>query len=317
MRNHSALALAGLCLAAGLVAGPQARAADPSGTAVAVVQSSEAIGPAGRRTLVPAGPVFMGDTIRTSAGGEAQIQLADKTRLVVGPNSSLVVDAFVYSGNGTAKKIAINAVRGAFRFITGNSRKSAYDITTPTATIGVRGTQFDFSVDARGRLSFALFEGQARICSQGRCTMLSGACSVAVVPNGGGVTRLPAGNERTRLLTTAFPFIASQKGLRRAFRVDASSCGTRRADILPRGRAQRTLAGRFMRGADATPPVDTPPDEDPGTPTVNHSHNGFADGTNPGQGGIHNNAPSGGSNNPGGSGNGVGNGNGHGKGRDG
>jgi hypothetical protein len=45
----------------------------------------------------------------------------------------------VFSDSDTARNISINAVRGAFRFITGKSPKDAYSITTPTATIGVRG----------------------------------------------------------------------------------------------------------------------------------------------------------------------------------
>ena len=206
MPMQGAITPAALCLAVGLAASSEVLAAEPSGTVVAVVQSSEAAGAAGTRRLVTRGPVYMGDTIRTGARGEAQIQLADDTRLVVGPNSSMVVDAFVFDRRGTAKQVSLNAVRGAFRFITGSSRKSAYQIKTPTATIGVRGTQFDFSVDRRGQLNFALFEGQARICGRrGRCTVLSGACSVAVFPRSGTARRLPAGNERTRLLRTRVP----------------------------------------------------------------------------------------------------------------
>ena len=107
---------------------------------------------------------------------------------------------FVFSGGGKAKQVALNAVRGAFRFITGDSRKSAYTITTPTATIGVRGTQFDFTIDRRGQLNFALFEGQARICTHGgQCTLLSGMCSVAVVPRGGGLEQIGRASCRERV----------------------------------------------------------------------------------------------------------------------
>ena len=246
MRNHGALAPAGLCLAVALGAGTDARAADPSGTAIAVVQSTWASGDAGKRVLVATGPVYMGDVIRTSARGEAQIRFADDTRLVVGPNSSMTVDAFVFDNSGKARQVTLNAVRGAFRFITGSSRKSAYSIKTPTATIGVRGTEFDFAVDRRGQLNFALYAGAARICSRGRCTVLSGACSVAVIPRSGALRRLPAGNARTRLLSS-FPYVASQARLNRAFRVDTSSCGIRKANVLPGAGS----APAFLR-----PPID-------------------------------------------------------------
>jgi len=113
--------------------------AQPSGIVIAVVQSSEADGDTGRRVLNPEAPVYSGDEIITGPIGEAQVRFRDNTRLVVGPNSMMVIDAFVFTNDDTARQISINAVRGAFRFITGNSPKDAYRISTPTATIGVRG----------------------------------------------------------------------------------------------------------------------------------------------------------------------------------
>jgi len=125
-------------LAAALVVGP-AVDAQPSGVVLAVVQQSEIDSATGRRVLVQEAAVFSGDRIITGPGGEAQVKFRDDTRLVVGPNSMMTIDAFVFNDDDTARQISINAVRGAFRFITGNSPKDAYSITTPTATIGVRG----------------------------------------------------------------------------------------------------------------------------------------------------------------------------------
>ena len=132
-------AVAGIAaLAAALVVGP-AVDAQPSGVVLAVVQQSEIDSATGRRVLVQEAAVFSGDRIITGPGGEAQVKFRDDTRLVVGPNSMMTIDAFVFNDDDTARQISINAVRGAFRFITGNSPKDAYSITTPTATIGVRG----------------------------------------------------------------------------------------------------------------------------------------------------------------------------------
>ena len=112
--------------------------ADPSGIVIAVVQATEADGQTGKRLVTQNGPVYSGDHITTGPGGQAQIRFRDNTKLVVGPDSMMVIDAFIFEGD-TARKISINAVRGAFRFIAGKSPKDAYSITTPTATIGVRG----------------------------------------------------------------------------------------------------------------------------------------------------------------------------------
>jgi len=118
---------------------PAALEAQPSGVVLAVVQSSEADGATGRRLLIEEGPVYSGDHIITGAIGQAQVEFRDGTKLVVGPNSMMVIDAFVFADQDTARQISINAVRGAFRFIAGKSPKDVYSITTPTATIGVRG----------------------------------------------------------------------------------------------------------------------------------------------------------------------------------
>ena len=122
-----------------LIAATPAGLAQPSGIVIAVVQQSEANGETGKRTLQTEGPVYSGDHITTGPTGNAQVRFRDNTKLVVGPNSMMIIDAFIFNNDQSARKISINAVRGAFRFITGKSPKDAYEITTPTATIGVRG----------------------------------------------------------------------------------------------------------------------------------------------------------------------------------
>ncbi len=288
------IGIAALALAAGLHAADAA--VEKSGTAVAVLQSTRASGAAGDRTLVTSAPVFMGDRIQTSGKGEAQIELLDNTRLVVGPNSSMVVNSFIFEGGDQAKKVSLNALRGAFRFITGSSRKNAYEIKTPTATIGVRGTQFDFTIGRGGELNFALFEGEARICrSASSCIVLKGACSVAVVPRNRPARHVTSLSERAKILKDEFPLAASQTRLRRDFRVDTSSCSTRRADIRP--------DGNIPSPTPVTVVAEEPPPSPEITGSIGTNHSGLGDGTNPGQGADHNKSPNadpngGGTNNP-------------------
>ena len=136
MGKISAVSLVVVTTCLGLAA---SAGAQPSGIVIAVVQQSEADGETGKRVLMTEAPVFSGDHIITGPIGQAQVKFRDDTKLVVGPNSTMIIDAFVFKNDNTARQISINAVRGAFRFITGKSPKDAYSITTPTATIGVRG----------------------------------------------------------------------------------------------------------------------------------------------------------------------------------
>jgi hypothetical protein len=237
---------------------------EPSGTTVAVVPAAAATGTSGRRVLEVKGPVFMGDRVQTGASGEAQIEFRDNTRLVVGPNSLMTIDAFVFNENNTANKISMNAVKGSFRFITGLSRKQAYSIHTPTTTVGVRGTRFDLAVRANGETSLALFDGQARLCDRARrCVDVQGSCAVVVAPPGGGVIPVRAGPERTARLRALFPYVASQGRLRSQFRVNTSGCRTRQLPWDPDLRAPLIRQARAALPPAVLPPPEEPPPERP------------------------------------------------------
>ena len=115
------------------------------------------------------------DRLQTGRGN-VQIVFIDNTKLVVGPNSVLVIDRFLMRGGNRPQKFSVDALRGSFRFITGNGAKSAYDIQTANATIGIRGTAFDFSTGRETLL--AVFEGGVRLCAGGRCESIPEGCGV-------------------------------------------------------------------------------------------------------------------------------------------
>ena len=85
------------------------------------------------------------------------------TNLAIGPVSRVTLDRFVYSGGATGQELTVNLAKGVFRFTTGTLDKKAYVISTPTASIGVRGTVLD--IDARSAQSrITLVEGRALVC---------------------------------------------------------------------------------------------------------------------------------------------------------
>jgi hypothetical protein len=220
---------ASLLLALGLVtAATAAEASAPSGTAIAVIQQSEAQGSGGKRMLAPQGPVYSGDRILTGSIGQAQLRFRDGTKLVVGPNSSMIIDAFVFADDNTARQVSVNVVRGALRFMTGGSPKDAYSITTPTATIGVRGTEFDVSVDPTqgGTTRVAVFSGATNTCDKNRrnCVEQVAGCNVTVVAPGEVPRRQGSLSQRQADVARYFRFVQSQRTLLSAFRVDTSDC---------------------------------------------------------------------------------------------
>jgi len=88
--------------------------------------------------------IYLDDVI--SAGGTAVgIAFADETTMSVDPNSTMVIDDFVYDPeNPTTGSMSANVLEGNFSFVSGQIAKVGADamkVTTPVLTIGVRGTQ--------------------------------------------------------------------------------------------------------------------------------------------------------------------------------
>jgi ferric-dicitrate binding protein FerR (iron transport regulator) len=86
--------------------------------------------------------LYHNELLETAEGSATEVVFLDDTRLALGPNSSLVLDEFVYDPNPDKSKFVISATAGIFRFVSGNLPKKSYTIHTPTATIGIRGTSF-------------------------------------------------------------------------------------------------------------------------------------------------------------------------------
>jgi hypothetical protein len=87
--------------------------------------------------------VFVNEHIRTGDSGMTQLQFLDETNLSVGPKSEVVLDRFVYDPNRGNGNVVVQTGRGVFRFVSGSQDPTSYQIRTPVATIGVRGTVFE------------------------------------------------------------------------------------------------------------------------------------------------------------------------------
>jgi hypothetical protein len=210
----------GLALAVSVAISGPGVALDPSGETVGVDPDAEVNGVTGLRVVEIKGPIFMGDTITTDVNGRVQILFVDDTKFVVGANSKVIIDAFVFDANKTAQEVSISAVKGAFRFITGNSPKQNYLIKTPTMTIGVRGTALDLAVRAgTGESMLITHEGGTDVCDIIHRCMESNPGSMVVGSREGGLESVPPGADRTQRLTAYFPLLQEQDGLLTGFQV--------------------------------------------------------------------------------------------------
>lgn len=92
------------------------------------------------RTLRVGIDVFGNERVTTGPADRAHLVFLDGSGLTVGANSELVIDKFVFDPNTNVGDLAVNATKGAFRFVGGAiSKKSDVIIRTPTGYVGVRG----------------------------------------------------------------------------------------------------------------------------------------------------------------------------------
>lgn len=100
------------------------------------------------------------DTVITNSQGKFKITFVDATTVNITENSRLVIDDFVFDGGNKSKgKLGLRVALGTVRYASGavaHGNPSGVNIRTPTATIGVRGTDFIMSVDEIGRTMVVL-----------------------------------------------------------------------------------------------------------------------------------------------------------------
>jgi trimeric autotransporter adhesin len=133
-------------------AAPSRAETNAAGVTAAVNPTASALEPSGKRKLISLGdPVVRNQRIETGPEGLVQILLADGTSFTVGPNSSIVIDSFVYDPEKQTASLAATMTKGALRFIGGKASKASGDvkIDTPIGTAGIRGAVVDINLDGK------------------------------------------------------------------------------------------------------------------------------------------------------------------------
>jgi hypothetical protein len=84
--------------------------------------------------------IIRNERIHTTEAGSTQIIFLDQTSLTIGPNSDITIDQYVYNPSSGSGNLAVRIGRGVLRLIGGEiSHGDQIRITTPTATLGIRG----------------------------------------------------------------------------------------------------------------------------------------------------------------------------------
>ena len=108
--------------------------------------------------------IALGNMIATAAASALQILLLDKSSLTVGPNARMTIDRFVYDPNRKTSALGASVARGTFRFLSGKAlqgRPGQSGLSTPIASIGIRGTIVEGAVGADAVAIAAMEQGFA------------------------------------------------------------------------------------------------------------------------------------------------------------
>jgi hypothetical protein len=139
------------------------------------------------RSIAVGGSVFANERIRTGDAATAQFMFLDKTVMSMGPKAELVLDKYVYNPNREAGgQVVVNAVQGTMRFVTGSQNPTNYQIKTPVATLGIRGTVVDLKVSQdqtfigviEGSLTIRMLDGTTLTIGKGEYVVISKTGSV-------------------------------------------------------------------------------------------------------------------------------------------
>lgn len=95
------------------------------------------------RTLVKGAKVFEGDIITTAPKSFSVIRMMDQTKLTLRPDTTIAIGNFNLEEDKEAA--CINLIKGGLRTVTGligKRKPEAFQLDTPVASIGIRGTDF-------------------------------------------------------------------------------------------------------------------------------------------------------------------------------
>lgn len=162
--------------------------------------------------------VQSGETIVTEAKSETLIKFADDSTVVLRPNTQFQLVDFKYTKAPATDSSLVKLLRGSARFVTGligKNNRDSFRVTTPTATVGIRGTDFEVAVlpedtaDARAGVYDYVRDGATNIM----LTQSGQSLDVKKNQTGFAPDKLKPGEEPLQILRDTPIFLQSGGGL--------------------------------------------------------------------------------------------------------
>lgn len=100
--------------------------------------------------------IYRGDIIQTGPDGKLGVGFTDGSSFSVSPNARMEVNEFVYDPHGHFNSSLMSLTKGTFTFIAGEvAQTGSMKVTTPVATMGIRGTAPRVEISNDGSVKFS------------------------------------------------------------------------------------------------------------------------------------------------------------------
>lgn len=157
------------------------------------------------RRLREGAPVYVGERIKASGTGEAVLRTSDTGVVAVRPGAEFIPERYAAEGKSSDRQV-LRLVTGSLRVISGwisQFNRSDHRIVTPSATIGIRGTDHEPYVLPPEMASSAYRQGTYDKVNRGATSLEAGGGSILIEPGRVGFARDPnSAAPRTRALMT-------------------------------------------------------------------------------------------------------------------
>ena len=154
--------LIGICFSQGVLADAAGRVNFVLGEATAINSENKS------RLLYKGDLVNSGERIETNAKGRIQIRMTDGGFLSLRPNSVFLIEKYNFSRDTPNQgALVFNFLKGSMRTLSGaigKVNRANYRFTTPTATIGIRGTDYAGTLN-NDVLTVTVNEGQINLAN--------------------------------------------------------------------------------------------------------------------------------------------------------
>jgi hypothetical protein len=121
-------------------------------------------------------PLFESDVVRTGAGGQALIELANGSQVALNENTEFMILSRWEKGKGTTRILRLSA--GEIWVRTAGAGPARLEVETPVATAAIRETEFNLKVQPDGETTLTVVQGVVEFGTAfGTCPIKPGTIS--------------------------------------------------------------------------------------------------------------------------------------------